>query len=133
MVKLTDEMGTDSHFLRSVVFRGKRSPTRWVLEAVLWILTGAQWMLPQCYPNYKTVHRRFQTWCRHEDSGIRRCELRERGGTNQRVSTRCSRRRRGVAGGRSDEARENWGSWTGRGSSRSALTRRTIMKSRWCS
>ena len=36
-----------------------------VLEAVLWILnTGAQWhMLPQSYPNYKTVHRRFQTWC----------------------------------------------------------------------
>jgi len=34
----------------------------------LWILnTGAQWhMLPQCYPNYKTVHRRFQTWCRSE-------------------------------------------------------------------
>jgi len=23
-------------------------------------------MLPQCYPNYKTVHRRFQTWCRNE-------------------------------------------------------------------
>jgi hypothetical protein len=21
-------------------------------------------MLPQSYPNYKTVHRRFQTWCR---------------------------------------------------------------------
>jgi transposase len=39
-----------------------------VLEAVLWILnTGAQWhMLPQCYPNYKTVHRRFQHWCRSE-------------------------------------------------------------------
>ena len=39
-----------------------------VLEAVLWIFnTGAQWhMLPQCYPNYKTVHRRFQTWCRNE-------------------------------------------------------------------
>jgi transposase len=39
-----------------------------VLEAVLWILdTGAQWhMLPQSYPNYKTVHRRFQTWCRDE-------------------------------------------------------------------
>jgi transposase len=35
---------------------------------VLWILnTGAQWhMLPQCYPNYKTVHRRFQQWCRHD-------------------------------------------------------------------
>jgi transposase len=29
----------------------------------MWILNpGAQWhMLPQCYPNYKTVHRRFQT------------------------------------------------------------------------
>ncbi len=23
-------------------------------------------MLPQSYPNYKTVHRRFQTWCRNE-------------------------------------------------------------------
>src|SRR6478736_6944694 len=23
-------------------------------------------MLPQCYPNYKTVHRLFQTWCRSE-------------------------------------------------------------------
>ena len=35
---------------------------------VLWILnTGAQWhMLPQCYPNYKTVHRRFQQWCEQE-------------------------------------------------------------------
>ena len=40
-------------------------PTRHVLEAVLWILnTGAQWhMLLQTYPNYKTVHRRFQTLC----------------------------------------------------------------------
>ena len=29
--------------------------------------TGAQWhMLPQSYPNTKTVHRRFQTWCCHE-------------------------------------------------------------------
>jgi transposase len=39
-----------------------------VLEAVLWILnTGAQWhMLPQSYPNYKTVHRRFQSWCHSE-------------------------------------------------------------------
>ena len=39
-----------------------------VAEATLWILnTGAQWhMLPQCYPNYKTVHRRFQTWCQSE-------------------------------------------------------------------
>ena len=23
-------------------------------------------MLPQCYPNYKTVHRRFQQWCERE-------------------------------------------------------------------
>jgi transposase len=50
--------------------RAGRRPvaTRRVLEAVLWILnTGAQWhMLPQCYPNYKTVHRRFQNWCRNE-------------------------------------------------------------------
>ncbi len=46
----------------------KPIPTREVLEAVLWILnTGAQWhMLPQCYPNYKTVHRRFQNWCDSE-------------------------------------------------------------------
>jgi hypothetical protein len=46
----------------------KLVPTRQVMEAVLWILnTGARWhMLAQCYPNYKTVHRRFQTWCRNE-------------------------------------------------------------------
>ena len=46
----------------------KPIPTRKVLDAVLWILnTGAQWhMLPQAYPNYKTVHRRFQTWCRND-------------------------------------------------------------------
>lgn len=46
----------------------KLVPAREVLDAVLWILnTGAQWkMLPQCYPNYKTVHRRFQQWCQQE-------------------------------------------------------------------
>ena len=46
----------------------KPIPARRVLEAVLWILnTGAQWhMLPQCYPNYKTVHRHFQQWCQSE-------------------------------------------------------------------
>jgi transposase len=40
----------------------KPAPTRHVLEVVLWILnTGAQWhILPQSYPDYKTVHRRFQ-------------------------------------------------------------------------
>jgi hypothetical protein len=52
----------------------KPVPTRRVLEAVLWIFnTGAQWhMLPQSYPNYKTVHRRFQTWCSNE---VLRCGL----------------------------------------------------------
>jgi transposase len=46
----------------------KPIPTRSVLEAVLWILnTSGQWhILPQCYANYKTVHRRFQQWCRSE-------------------------------------------------------------------
>ena len=54
-----------------------------------WILnTGAQWhMLPQSFPNYKTVHRRFQTWCR--DEVLRRVltdvanELRDRGALNE--------------------------------------------------
>ena len=67
MVKLTDEQWERirEHFPeeRRVPGRAGRKPipTRRVLEAVLWILnTGAQWhMLPQCYPNYKTVHRRF--------------------------------------------------------------------------
>ena len=46
----------------------KPTPDREVIEAVLWILnTGAQWhMLPQCYPIYKTVHRRFKQWCHNE-------------------------------------------------------------------
>jgi transposase len=46
----------------------KPIPTPKVLKAVLWILnTGARWhMLPQCYRNYKTAHRRFQHWCRSE-------------------------------------------------------------------
>src|SRR5215470_17046994 len=46
----------------------KPVPSRKILEATLWILnTGAQWhLLPQCYPNYKTVHRRFQHWCQNE-------------------------------------------------------------------
>ena len=46
----------------------KPVPARRVLDAVLWILTtGAQWhLLPQSYPNYKTVHRRFQAWARQD-------------------------------------------------------------------
>jgi transposase len=60
------------HFPEENIADGRpgRKPvsTRYVLEAVLWILnTGAQWpMLPQCCPNYKRVHRRFQAWCRSE-------------------------------------------------------------------
>src|SRR5437867_455688 len=42
----------------------KPIPTRRALEAILRISNaGAQWhMFPQRYPNYKTVHCRFQNW-----------------------------------------------------------------------
>src|ERR1700730_17720976 len=91
MIRLTDEPWERirKHFPEEHIPDGrpgrKPIPTRRVLESVLWILnTGAQWhMLPQSYPNYKTVHRRFQTWCR--DEILRRMltdvanELRDRG------------------------------------------------------
>src|SRR5262249_44153755 len=44
-------------------------------------------MLPQSYPNYKSVHRRFQTWCR--DEVLRRVlmdvanELRDKGALDE--------------------------------------------------
>jgi len=74
MIRLTDERWERirKRFPEENIPAGRpgRKPisTRKVLEAVLWILnTGAQWhMLPQSYPNYKTVHRRFQQWCRDE-------------------------------------------------------------------
>jgi transposase len=74
MIHLSDEQWDRirEHFPEENIPEGrpgrKPVPTRRVLEAVLWILnTGAQWhMLPQSYPNYKTVHRRFQQWCREE-------------------------------------------------------------------
>ena len=74
MIRLTDEQWQRirNHFPEEQIADGRPGrrpiPTRQVLEAVLWILnTGAQWhMLPQCYPNYKTVHRRFQNWCHNE-------------------------------------------------------------------
>src|SRR5215510_10489572 len=95
MIRLTDEQWERirDHFPEETIADGrpgrKPTPTRCVLEAVLWILnTGAQWhMLPQSYPNYKTVHRRFQTWCR--DEILRRVltdvanELRDRGALNE--------------------------------------------------
>lgn len=63
---------TKSYFPEEIAKRSKPGPkpveTRKILEAVIWILkTGAQWhMLPQSFPNYKTVHRRFQKWCNPE-------------------------------------------------------------------
>jgi transposase len=74
MIRLSDEQWEriPKHFPEEHVPDGrggrKPIPTRRVLEAVLWILnTGARWhMLPQSYPNYETVHRRFQTWCSNE-------------------------------------------------------------------
>ena len=74
MIRLSDEQWERirDHFPEEHIADGhpgrKPIPTRRVLQAVLWILnTGAQWhMLPQSYPNYKTVHRRFQTWCSNE-------------------------------------------------------------------
>lgn len=74
MLQLRDEQWERirEHFPEEHIPEGrpgrKPVPARAVLEGVLWILnTGAQWhMLPQCYPNYKTVHRRFQHWCERE-------------------------------------------------------------------
>lgn len=74
MFKLSDEHWERirEHFPEEHPEVGRPGPkpiaSRKVMEGVLWILnTGAQWhMLPQCYPNYKTVHRRFQQWCRSE-------------------------------------------------------------------
>jgi hypothetical protein len=95
MIRLTDDQWERirDHFPEENIADGrpgrKPIPTRCVLEAVLWILnTGAQWhMLPQSYPNYKTVHRRFQSWCR--DEVLRRVltdvanELRDSGALNE--------------------------------------------------
>ena len=74
MLKLTNEQWERirEHFPEECIpaDRAGRKPiaARRVLEAALWILnTGAQWhMLPQGYPNYKTVHRRFQQWCQND-------------------------------------------------------------------
>src|SRR5436190_13876129 len=89
----------------------KPIPTRQVLEAVVWILnTGAQWhMLPQCYPNYKTVHRRFQAWCRSEVlrgvlTDIANEFANVERSTKNALSMRPSRGRRGRSG--ADQARK---------------------------
>ena len=113
MIRLTNEQWERirKHFPEEHIPDGrpgrKPIPTRHVLEAVLWILnTGAQWhMLPQCYPNYKTVHRRFQTWCRNEI--LRRVltditnELRDKGALDEEeVLHRCDVRH--IKGGGSE-------------------------------
>src|SRR5438046_9134660 len=75
MIRLTDDQWERirDHFPEENIAGGrpgrKPIPTRCVLEAGLWTLnTGAQGhMLPQSYPNHKTVHRRCQSWCRVED------------------------------------------------------------------
>jgi len=74
MVKISDDDWNriKHHFPEEDIpeYRAGRKPipARKILDAVLWILAaGAQWtMLPQFYPNYKTVHRRFQQWCKQE-------------------------------------------------------------------
>jgi transposase len=43
----------------------KPIPTRQVLEAVLWFSTPVRnGTCCRNAPNYKTVHRRFEAWCR---------------------------------------------------------------------
>ena len=77
MLRLSDEDWNRirHHFPEESIPPGRAGrkpiPARKILDAVLWIMnTGAQWhWLPQCYPNYKTVHRRFQKWC--EDDTLR--------------------------------------------------------------
>jgi transposase len=68
MIRRTDEQWERirNHFREEHIPNGRpgRKPiTRRVLEEVLWLLnTGAQrHLLPQSYPNYKTVHR-LQAW-----------------------------------------------------------------------
>ena len=121
-------------------------PTPHVLEAVLWILnTGSQWhMLLQSYPNYKTVHRRFQTWCCNEILRLVLTdvanELRENGALDEEECFIDGAFVMAKGGGS-----EIGPTKRGKGMkiiaivdrhglrSRSARTRRTITKSAWCS
>ena len=77
MLKLTDDQWNRIRHHFPAGNRPKRQggrppvPAPQVLDGVLWILkTRAQrHMLPQCYPNYKTVYRRVQTRCRPQEAG----------------------------------------------------------------
>ena len=151
MLRLRDEQWERirDHFPEEHIPEGrpgrKPVPARAVLEAVLWILnTGAQWhMLPQCYPNYKTVHRRFQQWC--EQEVLREIltqlanTLREEGEIDERESfidaTFASAKGggEGIGKTRRGKASRFWRSWIAMACrSRSARTRPIIMRSRWC-
>src|SRR5262247_2567134 len=130
MIRLTNEQWERirNHFPEEHIPDGRpgRRPisTRRVFEAVLWILnTGAQWhMLPQSYPNYKSVHRRFQTWCR--DEVLRRVlmdvanELRDKGALDEAECFIDATFVMAKGGGdRTDEARERHENHGNRGSS----------------
>src|SRR6202023_1948902 len=152
MIRLTDEQWERirKHFPEEHIPDGRAGrkpiPTRHVLEAVLWILnTGAQWhMLPQSYPNYETVHRRFQTWCCHEILRLVLTdvanELRENGALDEEECFIDATFVMAKGGGS-----EIGPTKRGRGMkimaivdrhgarSRPARTRRTITKSAWCS
>jgi transposase len=70
MIRLTNEQRERirNHFPEEHIPNGRAGRKPIPTRCVLWILnTGAQWhMLRQNYPNYKSVHRRFQTWCHDE-------------------------------------------------------------------
>jgi transposase len=54
-------------FLRDALVGSRFRRVKSLKQRCGFLNTGAQWhMLPQCYPNYKTVHGRFQTWCQSE-------------------------------------------------------------------
>lgn len=85
-MQLTDEQwdAIKHHFPEETPEPGKPGrkprPAREILEAVLWILnTGAQWAeLPQKFPPYQTVHRRFQRWCQSDVLKNLLCDLANR-------------------------------------------------------
>ncbi|WP_210202974.1 transposase [Bradyrhizobium ottawaense] len=152
MIRLTDEQWERirKHFPEEQIADGRpgRKPiaTRRVLEAALWILnTGAQWhMLPQCYSNYKTVHRRFQSWCRNEV--LRRIltdvanELREKGAIDEEECFIDATFAMAKGGGaeigppRRGKGLKSWQLWIATACRfRSAPTPRTITKCAWCS
>jgi hypothetical protein len=73
MIRLNDWIGSEFGitFRKKNISEGrpgqKTVPARKILEVALWILnTGRNAHDAAVYPNYKTVHRRFQSWCQSE-------------------------------------------------------------------